>query len=126
MKKIKSGYRDCYRLLALSFLNLEDYAQMQKVALKGIALGFEKQDLFFSLGGEAAYHLKEYPKAIYFFQQAIKINPELPNAYYYLGLTLKELGNQDQYKRILAKAAFLKQEKGQMRAEAAEISLRIF
>jgi len=79
------------RLIILSFERLKDYRNIQDRVQQGLREDLDgNKDFLYYYGGFAAYQQEMYSRAALFFNQCLKINPQHPHAYYYLGETLKK------------------------------------
>jgi len=58
----------------------------------------------YNVEGKRLYEQGQYPQAISSFQQALKVQPRDANAYYNLGVTFHQLGNQAKNPQTLAQA----------------------
>jgi len=92
-QRLQNGYDDCYRLMVLSYFHLEDYSSMYNVALAAGKMPHKINNPghYSYYAGIAAFHLKDYMKAIYYFQQSGESMPWNFKAYRYWGLSLKAL-----------------------------------
>lgn len=107
-KRIVSDYSRSYLFLVLCYHFLGDLDKMKEYSIKGINPHFESQDFFNFYAGLSSYELKEYPEAISYFKECIKLNPDFADAYYYAGLCLKINRQEEKAEKFLKKAIILK------------------
>ena len=107
LSQFQWGYQECSRLLVLSYDHLEDFKQLINYAAEAMQASFFDPEIFYH-AGRAAYQLKEYEKAVFFFQECVKEDLNNSDAYYYLGLSLKELNHPSLSQAALQKAAYLR------------------
>ncbi len=106
---IKKGYQHCYQMLVLLEYRLNRFAEALRGAQYAIKTNTEPKDFFYHFAGLAAYQLKDYKTAIYFFQESIKINPQNPEAFHYLALIYRTLGKEDLAAKFEQEKAVLQQ-----------------
>jgi len=126
LARIKSGYSESYRLIVLSHMKSRNYPEMIKTASSAIALGLEHKELFYYYLGVGSYHLNEFQKSLYFLQEAIKRDPQFAEAFYYLSLNLKALGQDEVASQTLARSFHLHRQVKSNRPKEDKSYLRIF
>ncbi|HLF18685.1 MAG TPA: tetratricopeptide repeat protein [Candidatus Omnitrophota bacterium] len=124
LPRLKAGYSECHRLLILSYLALKDYGKAIALANEAVSIGLNSQEMFYYYAGVASYHLEDYQKSIYFLQQAIEIDPDYAEAYYFLSLNLKAAGKDEMAAQVLAKAVTLQQQGHEKKPKEEEAYLR--
>ena len=80
---------------------MKDFQAM--LAIASLAIKSDQDSLFLYYAGRACYELKEFGKAIAFFQEALKKDPNLKEGYEYLALSLQELGQEPFAQALLKK-----------------------
>ena len=73
---------------------MKKYEDVVRTASLAIKTGSDDPDFFNLYLGIAAYNLNEYGRAVSFLKKAINKNPNNGDAYRYLGLSIKQLGNE--------------------------------
>lgn len=79
--------------LALGYIANKQYSEAVKLLQPLAKEGIFDFDSHYSLG-EAYYLNKQYPEAIKAFSEAVSIRPGYANAYYYIALSYKEMGDK--------------------------------
>jgi len=112
-RQMQQGYKDCSALLVLSYIYIENFTSALNVAR--FALESKSAEAYFLNyhAGFAAYRLKEFPRAVSYLQESIKQSLNFADAYYVLGLSLKELGALEPAEMMIKKAALLHQKEPQ-------------
>jgi len=119
--------KNAYKLLIEAFVRVDDYSQVFDIAIKAINANFDTDGYFSYYGGVAAFKSKKYSVAVTLFQEAIQKNPDYPDAYYFLGMTMEALGFNDQSQVFFRKAAVLKNTLAPKEYfDAPEVHVRIF
>lgn len=86
----------------------------------------EDNAFYYYYSGLASLELQQPKEASYFFQQCVKSDPEDADAFYQLGLVLKQAGNESLAGKALQKAAALRVVHGQRPSKEEKIIPRIF
>jgi len=92
----KDAYHHCYRILVLSHYKLQKYQEGAQIAHYAISQDIKEEDkeFFYFYLGLSAYQLKKYKDAVYFFTETINRNANKSEAFYYLGMSVKNLGDE--------------------------------
>jgi len=106
LKKNPKNYQLIY-LIGLSYVNLQNYAEAEKYFDK--LLYVQKKPEIFFIQANIYKQLKKYDKAISYFEEAIKLNPNFSEAYNNLGNTKKRVGKIDEAISCFKKAIKLKE-----------------
>ena len=93
-ERLREGYRDCYRMLAMSYQKLNMYPQMLATSLNALKAGVGGEDAFYYYGGLASFQMKDYAQAIALLKESVQHSSDNPEAYRYLGLSLRAAGNE--------------------------------
>ena len=104
---------------------MKDFAKVVQYSREALAISLPDKQFFIHYLGVAAYELKEYQKAVPYFYQVIEIDPQHTDAFYYLGLCLNALGQEEKGKAVLRQAAILYQTEGPSIKED-ELNVRVF
>jgi len=110
VERLKKAYYDCYKVLILSSQHLQKNKDAFLYAKSAIETGLDDDGFFYYQAGVSLFDLKEYKKSIGFFQGSIGKNRNNPQAFYYLGLSLKKVGNDKMSHLALKEAALLKKQ----------------
>ncbi len=124
--QLKEGYRDCYKMLILSQLQLKNYAEVVRIAEYATSSGFSEEDFFYYYLGITAFKLKQFKKAVFYFQECLNKNSHHAEAYYHLGLSLKALGHEKQSVIFLERATHVHKINGPTPSVKEEIRLNIY
>ena len=122
----EAGYKDCYVILMLSYYYLNDYPQVIRQASYPLRAGRKDGDLFFFYSGLASFHMNQYVQAISFFQETLKRNSQIADAYHYLGLCFLSLNKKELGLGALKKADLLKRKGEALDFDDREVTLEIF
>ncbi len=106
-----TGTQNCYKLLVLSNLHLKNYKELLNITNYAIYLKIDELDFFYYFAGLAAYELKQYGQAIFYFDKALKENPEYSDTYYYLSLSLKAMNQETAATQMLLKGSAINKAK---------------
>lgn len=106
-EKLRDGYRRGHQMLILSFQKLDMYPQMLASSMNAVNAGVGDQDLFYYYGGQASFEMKDYSQAVALLWESIQRSPERAEAYRYLGLSLRAMGNEETAAEALQTAARL-------------------
>ena len=93
INQMRLGHEKVFILAILSNYYLKNYQEMLQVSRVALERKVGSPGQFNYYAGLALYEEKQFTKAIYFFQEALKDIPNLAQAYKYLALTFKALGN---------------------------------
>jgi len=126
MLRLKTAYRDSHVLLILSYYYLNDFPKMFQQASSAIAASLDEDGRFYYYAGLAAYHMKRYKEAVYFFQTYTGMNTDFANAFYYLGISLKALGNEELSAKALGRAKLLRLTDRSEILMAGDVNLQMF
>lgn len=124
-RRIKGGYRDSYLLIVINYLRLKNFSEALLIAKRALTLNVGYEAWFYYYAGVASYELKDYPKALSYLQAAVEKSKDLAEAYSYLGLTYKELGQEALSAENFKKAEELRGMKKETPMED-KINLRLF
>lgn len=104
---LREGFQNTYRLLVSSSLYLKDYRRMLHYATAAITAALDEDKEFHYYAGLAAFHLGKFVQAGAFLKEYVQVHPNDSSALYYLGMTLKALGDEKAAEVVmgLAKAA---------------------
>jgi len=125
-RRLTVGYRNAYTLLSLSYYRLKDYSAMFQTANRALIANVGLKDLFYLLGGVAAYEQKDLKNSLLFLLECVKMSPENTSAYHYLGQTYRDLGRKREAEENFAKSKSLLKTKGNMIIRDDKIGLRLF
>ena len=103
------GLQSAYRLIILSHERLRNYADMSAYAQSALVAGVGAEETFYYYAGLAEYHMKNYDRALAYFQECLRRDADHPESYYYVGLILKAKGDRENAARVLNRSEFLKQ-----------------
>lgn len=107
MAKLKSGYSDTYRLLVLSHLKRQEYADAIRYAQEAISLGLNYKEMFLFYIAQASYELKHYESSVKLLKEALTIDPQYSEAVQLLGQTLKAMQQDQMAEELLTRANFM-------------------
>src|SRR5205085_964576 len=93
--------------MIFSSMYTKDYKRMLYYASQGIAAAVDENKDFYYFAGLAAYQLKKYAQAGAFLKSYLSDNPNDGNAFYYLGLTLRGLGDPAGAAKLFQRAGTL-------------------
>lgn len=96
ISKAQKDEAKAYEYLIKCFFYSREYVIMREVALLGVKAQPEHQPLIYNLG-LSNYLLKNYEEAAANFSQAILLDPQDTNAYYYRSLCMDKLGRRREY-----------------------------
>ena len=123
---LRKSFRNAYRLMIISSLYLKDYQQLLRWASEAIASALDDNKDFYYYAGLASFHIKDYKQAGAFLKEYVTANPGDGDGMYYLGLTLKALGEDSGAGKVLQKAELLHNKKSSIIDKDSMISLNIF
>ncbi len=123
---LKTSYTDAFKLMLLSQYYLKNFSVMVQMANYAISSGLEDQGFFYYYAGLAAFLLEEHEKSVVFFQKYIESNKGQYEPFYYLGMSLKAMGMEENSKRFLSQATFLQKAKQSAVSKGEEIGTKIF
>lgn len=89
------GEAACYTNRANAYLKLNQLAEAQKDAVKAQELN-PQLDCTYDVFAEISYRTGKYQKCVDYCNEAIRLNAEDPDAYYYRGCAYEKLGNKQQ------------------------------
>lgn len=90
-EQMQADYKSAYALLIVSYFRMGEYANVLRYSLAAIELNLPGGD-FHYLAGLGAYHLNQFQTAAVYFKKYIERRADNPDAYYYLGHSLKAIG----------------------------------
>ncbi|MDO8580879.1 MAG: tetratricopeptide repeat protein [Candidatus Omnitrophota bacterium] len=99
-KSLWQGYQNSYKLLILMTWEEKEFSSMLNYAESALISDIGEKDAFLYYAGRAAYELGDHAKAVDYFKKAIHENDGLGDAYYYLALSLKALGQNQEAKQL--------------------------
>lgn len=124
-ERIQSGFRDSYKLLVLSYYHSQQYDRLLGAAQTAVNLKLDNDGFFYYYLGVGAFYARKFEPAVAYLQKSLEQNPEAAESYYYLGLVLKEMGNEPLAAGALQKAKSLEDLKGTSYSDLKHIKLRI-
>ncbi len=92
---VGQGYRQAYLDLLWTCEQMKDYKNMLFFSQKAIATDIDNQGPFYYYAGLAAYELKDYPKSIVYFQEALTRKFNYSQTFYTLGLALRAVNRPE-------------------------------
>ncbi len=107
LSKAQEDESKAYEYLIKCFFYNREYDIMREVALLGFKSQPDHEPIVYFLG-LSNYLLKDYEKAIPYFDKAVLLDPEDTSAYYYRGLCMDKLNRQREYFRDVQKVLGLK------------------
>tara|TARA_Y100000816_G_scaffold168873_1_gene121139 strand:- start:36 stop:1673 length:1638 start_codon:yes stop_codon:yes gene_type:complete len=109
LKLLKKNPRDQQLIysVGLSYVNIQNYNEAEKYFDKLLSVQKKPEILF--IQANINKQLKKYETAIYYFEEAIKLNPNFSEAYNNLGNTKKRIGKIDEAISCFKKAIQLKE-----------------
>jgi len=116
-EKYRSEWPDVY--LSAFYNRQKNATQALIYARRAVELNPRSDTVYFEMA-KAYRTQKEFQKSADAARRAIAINAQVPDYYYVLGLVLRELGNQRESAKALAKYAELQQPSGNTAPEHAE------
>jgi len=125
-RRLTVGYRNAYTLLCLSYYRLKDYSAMFQTAERALKANAGLKDLFYLLGGVAAYEQKDLKNSLLFLSECVKMSSDNTLAYHYLGQAYRDLGRRDEARENFSKSQSLLNTKGNMIIRDDKIGLRLF
>ena len=125
VRRLGEGYKNAYRMLVLSQYHQKNFFAMLDAANAALAAKFPEEEFFYYYAGVAAYQLKDYAKAADLLQRCIQEDPKLSDAYYFLGLSLKALGKEDEGEKFLGQGTVLKGSGNSMQSSEKEFRLQM-
>jgi len=111
-KALRSGYREAYELLVLSYERMGQHPQMLQTAVRAAQAGLDNDGRFSYYAGKAAYLVQDHPGAVTFLRESIRKDENNADAYRVLGLSFQATGSED-----LAGQAFRQESVRRLRAE---------
>jgi tetratricopeptide (TPR) repeat protein len=124
--RLNSGYRDSYKMLVLSYYKLKRFNELIVIADVAVNQKLDDDGFFYYYLGVGAFYSEQFERAALYFREALTKNPQSPEAYYYLALTLKALNKEELAVPALQKAEVLGQAKGPSYETIKNLRLRIF
>lgn len=124
-ERIQSGFRDSYKLLVLSYYHLQQYDRLLGAAQTAVNQKLDNDGFFYYYLGVGAYYARKFEPAVAYLQKSLEQKPDAAESYYYLGLVLKEMGNEPLAAGALQKAKSLEDLKGTSYSDLKHIKLRI-
>ena len=118
--------QETYQMLILSLYQLHDFSEMFLRAQEAIQSGGQRNGFFYYYAGLAAYELKDYSKAAAFLAGCLKREYEHPDTLHYLGLSLKNLGQEDMADNFFKRAAELRASKNALLSEEIRAAVKLF
>ncbi|MDP8212825.1 MAG: tetratricopeptide repeat protein [Candidatus Zapsychrus exili] len=125
-KRLKQGYFDCFALLSLSYQKTENFQDMFHCANYAIKENMGDENIFYYYGGIAAFKLKKYEKAVYFFLESIKRKKTHADSFKYLGLALEAMGREEEADKFFEKSERLSSVNNTVLFDSEKIKLQIF
>ncbi len=123
--QLQEDYQNAYKLLILSYFHSGDFADMLRYSLAAIELALPSDD-FYYLTGLAAYHRNQFQVAALYFKKYIEKRADNPDAYYYLGSSLKALGVNELAQKFLSMTAGRHTEHDEIISHIESVQLQIF
>lgn len=124
--RLKTAYRHSHVLLVLSCYYLNNFSEMFHRATQAIAFNLDEDGSFYYYAGLAAYKIRRFQEGAYFLKEYTAINPEFANAFYYLGLSLKALGQEELATIALGRAKLLRLTEESEILMTEDINLQMF
>jgi tetratricopeptide (TPR) repeat protein len=125
-QRIESGYADSFALMVLAYIQTGDFAQALPVAVYGYQNAPRYKKFFLYHAGFAAFKIQEYKKAVYFFKEFLKIDPNYRDALFHLAVSLKKLGADPLAQMTMQKALMLGEDTQTPLLQEQDIMLRLF
>jgi len=125
-ENLNAGYRDSYKMLVLSYFHLKRYNELIVMADVAVNQKLDDDGFFYYYLGVGAFFSQQFERAALYFREALNRNPQSPESYYYLALTLKALNKEDLAVPALQKAEILAQAKGPSYETIKNLRLKMF
>ncbi len=120
------AYKDSFMLLVLSRYYQKKYYELVRYTVAAIKEGLDEKGFYYYYAGLASFHTGKYKDAMSFLEECIKKRPNFADAYYYYGLSLKSLNEDNLALRFFKKAIYLKKNKDDEMPDGTQIALKIF
>lgn len=105
VESLRHGYRNAYILLAQSLILSKRFEEATHVSRYANQLDLGDDDGLLSYYAGVGHHFSgEFPEAVEMLQKAIKVNPQNPEAYFYLAQSVEKLGQVDLSRNLFLKA----------------------
>jgi len=108
MRNLKIGYRDAHVLLILSYQSQEKYNEILNIVKKAIKEELEDSEVFYYYLGVSLHKLGNHRMAVNALVSSIDKDMFNLDAYNYLSLSLKAMGDYDQASKIDKQHNFFK------------------
>ena len=125
-ERFKSGYRDSYKMLVLSYFKLKRFTELIVIADVAVNQKLDDDGFFYYYLGVGAFSAGQFERAALYLRETLEKNPQSAEAYYYLALTFKALDKEELAVSALQKAEILGQVKGASYESIKNLRLRIF
>ena len=102
---LKEGYFQANMLLLKIYERQKNFSEMILTAQNALKTNLPHKEFFYYTIGFALYQLKDYTQARLYFQECLKINSSLSDAYQGLALTFQMLGKDKAAVAALKKSA---------------------
>ncbi|MBF0522996.1 MAG: tetratricopeptide repeat protein [Candidatus Omnitrophica bacterium] len=94
--EVGNGYTKAFEFVVKSYDRLKDYEKVYTLAAKACQdPKIQQKDFLAFMAGKAAYASDKKQQALYWFNQCLRYNAKYREAYDYLGMVLKDLGQSD-------------------------------
>jgi len=107
IQSIKEGQKQAMILMMESLNKLGLYDQLLAVAINGIKQGTDDEGIFYYYAAVAAYYQKYYPQSLRFLQISLQANANNPDAYLYMGMGLKMVGQEGPAQLFIQRASLM-------------------
>ncbi len=124
--RIRIGLRDSYKMLVLCYFHGQQLDALVASAQAAVNEKLDDDGFFHYYLGVAAFLAKQYQPAVVYLQQSIQVNPQAAEPYYYLALSLKELGKESIAAAAIQKAQEIESSRGSSFTDLKNVRLRIF
>ena len=94
LEGLRDGREAAYIFMLECLSKLGAYNQLFEVAILAIKEGIGDQDIFYYYAGLAMYYQKSYERALELLRIAVQKNSQNVDAYYYLGLCMRDSGKE--------------------------------
>jgi len=123
-QRLRGGYANAYRLLVLSYFSRGEYQKMLQQAVS--AIQYDRFGFFYYYAGFGAYQNKDYEQAVLFLKECLNRDPAHKQAFYYMAMALKEMGQPQMSAGILRRHDSLPDRKDMVAIMKENLTLQIF